>query len=77
MMDKNKFLEKMNIKLKLLIYNYEYQILILASILSGLLIVHLSNKYFLHTNLYYAVFFFGFFVSFLGFVLEYVLKHFK
>ncbi|NCP72017.1 type II secretion system F family protein [archaeon] len=77
MIEKNKFLDKMNIKLKLLIYNYEYQILILASILSGLLIVHLSNKYFLHTELYYAVFFFGFFVSFLGFVLEYVLKHFK
>jgi pilus assembly protein TadC len=75
--DKKMFLKKMNVRLKLFIYNYEYQILILASMLSGLLIVHLSNKYFIHTDMYYFVFFFGVFVSFLGFVLEYILKHFK
>ncbi len=74
--NKNLF-EKFNIKFKMFIYNYEYQILILASILSGLLIVYIANKYIIHTKLYYFLFFFGVLVSFVGFFLEFIIKYFK
>jgi hypothetical protein len=70
-------LEKINIKLNQFIYNYEYQILIISSILCGFLIIFITNKFYIHTRLYYFLFFFGILVSFLGFTLEFVIKYFK
>ena len=77
-MDSEKsFVSKLNIKLQLFLYSYEYQILILASIFSGLLIVYIANKYFIYTSYYYYLLIFGIIVSGLGFVLENIIKHFK
>lgn len=70
-------INKIDFKLKLFFYNYEYQILILSSIFSGALIIHIANNFFLQTSLYYFVFFFGIFISLLGFILEFAIKYFK
>lgn len=64
-------------KFKLFFYNYEYQILVLAGLLSGLLLILITNSYFVDTFIYYVLFSFGILVSALGFILSYLIKYFK
>lgn len=77
MKDNKDIFERIKIKLNIFIYNYEYQILILSSIFSGLLILYITNKYFINTRLYYFLIIFGIVISLLGFLLEYSIKYFK
>lgn len=76
-MNKDSFFKNLDVKYKQFISNYDYQLLLLSSIFSGLLIIYISNKYFINTEIYFFLIFFGIFVSFLGFILEYSIKYFK
>ncbi|MFH0905867.1 MAG: hypothetical protein V1824_00850 [archaeon] len=51
--------------------NYEYQILELAGIISGLLIIYVANLYFLHNSLYYFLIILGLIIASFGFVISY------
>ncbi|MCK9292687.1 MAG: type II secretion system F family protein [archaeon] len=64
-------------KFNLFFYRYEYQILVLAGIFCGLLIIYLTNKFFVNSKIYFILFLFGIIVSSLGFILEYFIKSFK
>ena len=71
-MDNNKLL-----KINNLITKFEYQLLTISGFLCGLLILFITNKYFIKSEMYYLLFFFGVVVSFFGFVLEYFIKTYK
>ena len=64
-------------KLKLFFYNFEYQILVLAGLFSGLLLILITNSFFVNTSIYYVLFTFGIFISSLGFILSYLIRYFK
>jgi hypothetical protein len=74
-MKKNKY--NINQKFEAFFYEFEYQILLISGILSGLLIIYIANNYFINSDMYYFLFIFGFFVMTLGFILEYAIKYFK
>jgi hypothetical protein len=76
-MNRDSFFKTLEIKYKQFVSNYDFQLLLLASIFSGLLIIYIANKYFINTEIYFFLIFFGVFVSFLGFILEYLIKYFK
>lgn len=61
----------------LFFYKYEYQMLVLAGILCGLLIIYLTNRFFVNSKIYFILFLFGIIVSSLGFILEYFIKSVK
>jgi hypothetical protein len=64
-------------KLKLFFYNYEYQILVLSGMFSGLLLILITNKFFVNTSIYIILFLFGILISALGFILSYLIKFYK
>jgi hypothetical protein len=61
-------------KIDVFIYKNEYQLLELAGVLSGLLIIGIANRMFINNPIYYFLFFFGLGVGALGFVVEYLIK---
>jgi len=61
----------------MLFYKHEYEILEIAGILSGLLIIFVTNKFFFLSSIYYLLVIFGVVVCSLGFLLEYVIKYTK
>ncbi len=62
-------------KIDLFFYKNEYQVLELAGVLSGLLIIGIANRMFINSDIYYFLFFFGLGVGCLGFVIEYLIKN--
>lgn len=64
-------------KFKLFFYNFEYQMLVLAGLFSGLLLIIITNSFFVNTPIYYVLFSFGILVSALGFILSYLIRYFK
>jgi hypothetical protein len=62
-------------RLQLFFYTYEYLILEMAGIISGLVIILIANNYFVATRIYYIIFVFGLLVCSLGFLLEYLIKN--
>jgi len=64
-------------KFTLLFYSHEYEILELAGILSGLLVIFITNKFFVTSSIYYILLILGVFVCALGFILEYTIKYTK
>lgn len=61
-------------KISLFFYNNEYYLLEFAGVFCGLLIILLSNRYFVDTRIYYIIFFSGTVVGSLGFLIEYYMK---
>lgn len=61
-------------KIDVFIYKNEYQLLELAGVLSGLLIMGVANRMFINSSIYYFLFFFGLGVGCLGFLIEHLIK---
>jgi hypothetical protein len=61
-------------KTDLFLYNNEYQVLEIAGVLCGLLIIGVTNKFFFNSSIYYFLFFFGLGIGSLGFIIEYLIK---
>ncbi len=68
---------KLEDKFMLFFYSHEYDILEIAGILSGLLIIFITNRFFFLSSIYYLLLIFGVVVCSLGFLLEYVIKYTK
>lgn len=66
--------KELNKKLDLFFYNNEYSILNIAGIICGLIILGISNNFFVDSKMYYLIFIFGLMVGSFGFVLEYYIK---
>jgi len=64
-------------KFTLFFYSHEYEILEIAGILSGLLVIFITNKFFVTSSIYYILLILGVFVCSLGFILEYTIKYTK
>ena len=65
---------KLEDEFTLFFYSHEYDILEIAGILSGLLIIFITNRFFFLSSIYYLLLIFGIVVCSLGFLLEYVIK---
>jgi len=65
---------KLEDQFTLFFYSHEYDILEIAGILSGLLIIFVTNRFFFLSSIYYLLLIFGMVVCSLGFLLEYVIK---
>ncbi|GEM_PF-1057057 len=74
---KNLNVTGMEDKFTLFFYSHEYEILEIAGILSGLLVIFITNKFFVTSSIYYVLLILGVFVCSLGFILEYIIKYTK
>jgi len=75
--DKNQNINKFEDKFTIFFYSHEYEILEIAGILSGLLVIFITNKFFVTSSIYYILLILGVFVCSLGFILGYIIKYSK
>jgi len=62
-------------KLRLFIYNNEYNILDVSGVFCGFILMLIANGFFVNSPIYYLLFFLGLGIGSLGFIIEYYIKN--